>query len=236
MRDNGLSAEQYAVMHKIVTEFLRENAITNLSAIRTEEGVWEKHIRDSLAATEILRKILKNKSHAKILDIGTGGGFPLLPLAIVFAEHVFFGLDSTAKKLAAIERIAKAAEVLNIKLLNGRAEELGHVKNYREQFDVVTARAVAPFPVLLELVSPFVKVGGSFVAYRGPDFDVTDNDLADLLNLKFVQKQEYVLTSGEQRVLWLYQKQAELSKNFPREVGLPKKKPLTVSDFSSKNH
>ncbi len=231
MSESLLSAEDKSVMEQIVAEFLRENAITNLSAIRTPEGVWEKHIGDSLAAQPFLQEYLRKKPSAKILDIGTGGGFPLLPLAAVNPNCAFFGLDSVGKKLAAIERIAHAVAVSNITLLHGRAEEYGRDEKYRERFDVVTARAVAPFPVLVELVSPFVTVGGIFVAYRGPESAGDDIALAAMLNLKFVQKHDYLLTTGEQRSLWIFLKQAKLSARFPRETGIPKRNPLTLADF-----
>ncbi len=226
------SSEQQVLFEKIIEAFLRENAVTNLSAIRTPEGVSEKHIRDSLAAEMFLTGL---DADSKILDIGTGGGFPLLPLAAVFPEYQFFGLDSVGKKLAAIERITQATRIKNVTLLNGRLEEFGRRPEHREQYDIVTARAVAPFSVLVELASPFAKIGGNFLAYRGPDSDADDILLAAKLNLKFVQKVDYSLAEGEQRTLWIFEKTVALSKKFPREVGIPKKKPLTLHFFQKQN-
>lgn len=216
----------------LVPAFLQENAHINLSSIRDEAGVREKHIRDSLVAEPILReKLADNLTDARILDLGTGGGFPLLPLAAVFPQARFFGLDSVAKKLAAVTRIAAVSGIQNVTLVNGRAEELGRDPKYREQFDAVTARAVAKFPVMLEYASPFIKPRGLLICYRGPEESADDLLLASALNLKFREKWEYELSGGEQRTLWIFEKNGMLSKKYPRAVGIPKSKPLSVEDF-----
>lgn len=224
--DTGAIAPAFAEQFDLlVAAFLRENAVINLSSIRDESGVREKHIADSLAAVEFLHA----ENIRSILDLGTGGGFPLLPLAITFPQKTFSGLDSVGKKLAAIERIAAACEIRNIRLLNGRAEAFGRHPQYRETFDAVTARAVAKFPVMLELASPFLKPGGSLICYRGPESDSDDEAVAKLLNLKVVQKVDYQLTTGEKRVLWIFVKQGKISNMYPRAVGVPKQKPLIAT-------
>ena len=226
----ALRTAQAQQIERLVAAFLLENSAINLSAIRDEAGVREKHVADSLAARALLHS-LQLEEGRKALDIGSGSGFPLLPLAIAFAGCKWHGLDSVGKKLAAIERMAGECGISDLVLHHARAEEAGHLPELREQFALVTARAVAPWPVLVELATPFVSVGGYFLAYRGPENDTDDIPLAAKLNLKFVQKQAYTLATGEQRTLWLFCKTALLPKRFPRAVGIPKKQPLALADF-----
>lgn len=132
---------------------------SNLTAVRTPEGVALRHITDSLtAAGEI-------PHGASVADVGTGGGFPALPLAAARADIRVTAIDSTAKKLAAVERMAKEADISNIVTLSGRAEELSR-GGVREAFDVVISRAVAPLPLLCELCLPLCRVGGKFIAMK----------------------------------------------------------------------
>lgn len=156
-----LTPEQEAQFERINELFQDWNGKINLSALRTTEDIYLKHFVDSLLATHHFD--FENK---KVLDLGSGGGFPALPLSIATSAEIT-ALDSVGKKLKAVQDIADRMK-LNVTTLNGRAEELGHDKKYRQQFDIVTARAVAPWPILLELCLPFVKVGGEFIAYQGP--------------------------------------------------------------------
>jgi 16S rRNA (guanine527-N7)-methyltransferase len=221
-----LSAQQNRTLQQIVDLFLIENKKVNLSSLRDEKSVWEKHILDSLAGTEFLPKMSK-----KVLDFGTGGGFPALPLSVVFPRAKIFAMDSVAKKLRAVESIASGAGVHNLKTIWGRGEELARKAEFRESFDVVVSRAAAQFPVLLEIVSPFIVIGGLLISYRGPESNADDILLAEKLNLEFVHKKEYTLSEGEKRTIWVFQKTAHSSSRFPRETGIPKKHPLSLLDF-----
>lgn len=221
----NVSGFQEKQLQKLVTVFLEENTKTNLSALRDEKSVWNKHILDALSASQYL----EGTEPKRILDIGTGGGFPLLPLALCFPQSQFFGMDSVRKKMDAISRMTSALHIHNVDILVGRMEEFGRNPKHREQYDVVTARAVAPFAVTAELASPFLKTGGLFLAYRGPEWSTADEQIASLLNIKCIQKKEYSLPEGEKRILWIFEKRGKTPNRFPREVGTPKKKPLSTN-------
>ena len=162
--------------------------------------------------------------------MGTGGGFPLLPLAICKPESQFFGLDSTRKKLDAIGRMIAALGLPNVEVIAGRAEELGHEPQYREQFDIVLARALAPLNVLLELCSPFAKKGGHVVAWKSMkiDTELKESLLARAnLSCHLVDQHEYELPGDwGKRQLLVFEKTDKTDPKYPRETGIPNKKPL----------
>ncbi|QQS59238.1 16S rRNA (guanine(527)-N(7))-methyltransferase RsmG [Candidatus Peregrinibacteria bacterium] len=219
----NLTDSQKEFLKKLISVFLEENSKINLSSLRDEKAVWNKHIIDSLSSSEFF----ENQPSKRVLDIGTGGGFPFLPLALLFPQHQFFGMDSVRKKIDAISRMIATLHLDNSNLLTGRMEEFGRNQHYREQFDSVTARAVAPFLVTAELATPFVKTGGLFLAYRGPEYDSSDEKIVSQLNIKCIHKKEYSLPEGEKRVLWVFEKTGKTPSRFPREIGVPKKNPLS---------
>ena len=140
---------------------LKTNASMNLTAITDPIDIIVKHYADSLT---ILNYIPES---AKVLDVGCGAGFPSLPLAIFRPDITLTSLDSTTKKIEYIRSTARALEISNITCVSSRAEELAQKSEFREKFDVVTARAVANMQVLSELCIPFAKKGGKFVAMKG---------------------------------------------------------------------
>ncbi len=150
-------------LHRLVTLFLEENAHINLSALRTEEKCWIGNVLDSLPLLE-LPDIVNNAS--TLIDIGTGGGFPLLPLAIAAPQLQCTGLDSIGKKMKAIERIAHAAEINNVRFVTGRAEQVAQERTHRAQYDIVTARAVSSIATLLDYCSGFAKPNGHIVLWK----------------------------------------------------------------------
>ena len=152
-------------LHAMLLRLQEVNSYMNLTAIRDEDGILVKHIADSL---KIAKYIPKN---AKILDVGCGGGFPSLPLAIARPDISVTSLDSTEKKVKYVGETAKLLGISSHTPLYGRAEELAHDPALRESFDIVTARAVASLPVLCELCLPFVKIGGAFVAMKSGDVE-----------------------------------------------------------------
>ncbi len=210
-------------LKELVAAFLIENAKVNLSAFRTEEKCWIGNVLDSLAALDVIG------SAEKILDIGTGGGFPLLPLKIALPQVHFTGIDSTQKKIDAIARIVDALGFIsNLDLLCGRVEDLGH--HDWEDFDIVTARAVAEINVLLEYATPFVKVGGKIILWKSMDIDQELKDSVNAqreLNCRLVDHHVYELPDGfGKRQLLIFEKTKPLDKKYPRGVGVAKKKPL----------
>ena len=148
-------------LNKLIDRMISVNEKMNLTAITNAEDVILKHIADSCTVIKYIPQ------KARLLDVGTGGGFPSLPIAIIRPDVNVYALDSTLKKLKYIEETAKILELDNIKIVPGRAEELCKSVNYRERFDIVTARAVASLNVLTELCVPFVKIGGSFISMKG---------------------------------------------------------------------
>ena len=128
-------------------------------------------------------------------------------LPFVFHNRNFWHGFST-EKMDAISRMTSALHIHNVDILVGRMEEFGRNPKHREQYDVVTARAVAPFAVTAELASPFLKTGGLFLAYRGPEWSTADEQIASLLNIKCIQK-KYSLPEGEKRILWIFEKRGK---------------------------
>ncbi len=154
-----LSEDYEQKLRRLNKVFLEENTKLNLSALRTEELSWIGNVLDSLAILESAL-LSPDSKELKILDMGTGGGFPLLPLALCVPDCTFIGMDATQKKITAVERIIEEMQLPNATVVVGRAEELAHDPEHREQYDIVLSRAVAPINTLIELSSPFAKVNG----------------------------------------------------------------------------
>ena len=145
---------------ELIQVFLEENKKLNLSAYRTEETCWIGNILDSLSFLDILPSLKIVNCKLKILDIGTGGGFPLLPLAICLHDIQCTGIDSTKKKIDAVERIVHAMQLSNVNVIWGRAEE------HKTQYDIVLARAIAPLKKLLPIASSLTKPDGYLVFWK----------------------------------------------------------------------
>lgn len=213
-----------------MTRFLEENGKLNLSALRTPEACWAGNILDSLPILDV-----PEFANAKtMLDVGTGGGFPLLPVAMARPDLAVAGLDATQKKIDAIGRIAADLGLANVRLIGGRAETLGHDDTHREKYDCVTARAVAPLTTLLEITAPFVRPGGIIVLWKSLHIE---EELAQslyartALSTHLVHSDKYTLPGdwGERQLL-VFAKSAALHKRFPRENGLPKNQPLFTKE------
>lgn len=154
-------------LRELVRVFLEVNSKVNLSAFRTEERCWVGNILDSIALLDVpgIRSQL-SIAHCQLLDVGTGGGFPLLPLAITLPDVHVVGVDSTRKKIEAVRRIVRTLQLHNVELIWGRAEEFGQSDVHREHYDVVTIRAVKKIAENLTLAAPFVKPGGMIVLWK----------------------------------------------------------------------
>ncbi len=212
-----------------MTAFLDENTRINLSALRTEDACWHGNILDSLALVDAVDAGLIPAPH-KLIDVGTGGGFPLLPLAIVYPDASCTGLDSIGKKLKAIERIAQAANIPNVTLIAERTEILGKDKKHREVYDTVTARAVAPLNILLEYTAPFARIDGHIVLWKSMTIDeelTAATHSATTLGCSLIHHHTYDL-GGDwgTRQLLIYKKESAIPKEYPRAIGEAKVKPL----------
>ncbi len=154
---------------KYMKRFLEENAKINLISKNEEKFLWEKHVFDSLGAELFFEKYAQDLSNKTLLDIGTGGGFPAVPLAIHYPELKITALDSIRKKLTAIENIAADLEIKNLKIRHERAE------NVKEKYDFITSRAVATLDKISTYALPLLKKGGYFIAYKSRK---TDEEIA----------------------------------------------------------
>jgi 16S rRNA (guanine527-N7)-methyltransferase len=212
-------------MNKLIDIFKDYANRLNLLSTGDRELLAEKHFPDCL---EVL-KYWTPSAPCKIADIGTGGGLPGLVLADKLPDCQFTLIDARQKKIEAIEGIAGEAELGNVTGLSGRFEILAHESEYREQFDVVTARAVAPLPVLLEYAAAFLKVDGQLFAWKGSNYIDEINDAREameILSLELTDEHSYNLPSGEDRVLLVFKKSEPTDDKYPRRDGKPKQSPL----------
>lgn len=184
----------------LIQTFLKKNAQLNLSAIRDEEGVLVKHIQDSLE----VGKVIGFPHGRKVIDVGTGGGFPLLPLAMSNPEVEFVGIDSVRKKILAVNEMIATLGIRNAKVLRGRGEEL---KN--QTFDFVTARAVAYVDKLIPRTQHLLQPGGKWILMK----QKSEEEKAVLLELcgkkqlKLVKEHYYSLFAGDiERVVYVVEK------------------------------
>jgi len=168
----SISETQGEKLIQYMEEILEINKHINLTRITEEDEFIKLHLLDSLT----LLKFIDNNQSLSILDVGTGGGFPGIPLAIMLEDATVTLLDSTKKKLIVVENIAKKLDVNNIKILHGRAEELGQDRKYRESYDIVTSRAVAKLTLLSEYCLPLTKIGGKFLPMKGREYK---NEIAE---------------------------------------------------------
>lgn len=223
----GLQPELEKRLEKLRDVFLAENEHINLSALRTPELCWHGNILDSLAFGNIEGKI---PAFSSLIDIGTGGGFPLLPLALAYPDVRCTGFDSIGKKIAAIGRIAQQVGIPNLTLIAERAEILGQDKKHRESYDIVTSRAVAPLNILLEYASPLCKVGGHVVLWKSMNVDEELKDSAKAqraLHCPLLFAQQYTLEKDfGTRQLLVFRKGNQLAREYPRPIGMAKKEPL----------
>lgn len=215
----GLDTLAYDRFEAYFNRLIETNKVMNLTAITEEKEVVEKHFADSLAALPYLSPT------SKIIDVGTGAGFPGVPLLIACPTLQVTLVDSLQKRLTFLEGLLKELG-LQANIVHGRAEELGQNRLYREQFDFALSRAVANLPVLLELTTPFVKVGGTAIAYKGKAEEeiAAAKSAAFLLHVK-LSSVDLPSSIGE-RCLVLATKTAPTPKPYPRKPGTPSKKPL----------
>lgn len=211
---------------EIYGELLREwNEKINLTAILDDEGVALKHFLDCL----LVGKYAGFKKGERIIDVGTGAGFPGLVLAAAYPETCVTLLDSTGKKLKAVADIAEQMGVTNVQIVHMRAEDAGKKPEFRQQFDYATARAVAELRVLLEYTLPFVKVGGSFLSLKGASaIDEIDGAKASLKALggKIEVINEFSLPGGDKRAIINVKKISHIPPKYPRVSAQIAKKPL----------
>lgn len=207
------------------------NKVMNLTAITEEEDVYTKHFLDSYSIlTSVPRGTLEEKSAAKLIDVGTGAGFPGIPIAIAFPQLQVTLMDSLNKRIRFLEDTIAKCGLTNVSCVHARAEELGRNKEHREKYDYVVSRAVANLSTLNEYCLPFTKVGGSFIAYKG---DKVAEELsagkkaAELLGAKLTREFAFYLPETDyRRTILTFTKKSSTPRKFPRKAGTPAKEPI----------
>lgn len=226
----NLDPEKKELLQNFIQEILAWNQKVNLLSVKDEKELIIKHILDSISVLDYL----DFPENWQVLDIGTGGGFPCMILAILKPKINFTLLDSTTKKINVLKTISQKIGIKNVSFALGRAEELAQNPTYREKFDLVTGRAVAFLPTLLELAIGFIKKDGLFAAYKGPNYEqeIKESKIAgEILKIKLQEKYLYSLPEEMgKRVLLVYRKIGETSKKYPRKTGIPNKKPLGTTN------
>ena len=221
-----LSDQQKFQFERYFELLVEWNEKINLTAITEKEEVYLKHFYDSIAP--ILQGLIENQP-IKLLDIGAGAGFPSLPMKILYPHLDVTIIDSLNKRINFLNLLAKELGLENVHFYHGRAEDFAQDKNFRAQFDIVTARAVARMQILSELTIPFLKVGGQLIALKAAAADEELADAKNALNLLFakpVLNENYKLPNGDGRNITIVDKKKETPNKYPRRAGMPNKKPL----------
>ncbi|HUU97161.1 MAG TPA: 16S rRNA (guanine(527)-N(7))-methyltransferase RsmG [Phycisphaerae bacterium] len=222
-----IDAAAYERLRRFVERLLRENRRLNLLSPRAAAEIWPAHVCDSLALLPLVRP----SQPARLLDLGTGGGLPGVPLACADALLHVTLLDATRKKVEAVRRICSELGFENVATIWGRAETLAHDPTYRESFDLVTARALAPLPALLEYAAGFVRPGGRCHFFKSCQAAAKQREAAraaaDACEMAYDQTITYSLPAGHgERAIVTYIKQGPLRDDLPRSPGRAGRKSL----------
>lgn len=224
--DIEASQSQLEQLFRFYELLIEKNKVMNLTGITDFEEVVEKHFMDSL----IIHKFRDLNQQEKIIDIGTGAGFPGIPLKIVFPNLDIVLMDSLNKRLKFLDEVILDLGLKQISTLHGRAEDLGQKKEYREQFDFCVSRAVANLTTLSELCLPFVKVGGEFISYKSGDVQEEIRESSRAVTILAGSKSRMELFSLPEtdisRSFIFIKKEKSTPKKYPRKAGLPGKEPL----------
>lgn len=220
---SGGQMEQFFKYYELLVEW---NKVMNLTSIVDMEDVVRKHFVDSLTVV----KVFSGKEYKKIIDVGTGAGFPGVPIKIAFPEMNIVLLDSLNKRVQFLNEVIGQLRLNDIRTVHGRAEDFGRESLYREQFDICVSRAVANLSTLSEYCVPFVKLGGYFISYKsgnaGDEIEGARGALK-LLGGKIDRIEEFMIPGSDiQRTLVKIKKVEGTSKKYPRKSGMPGKEPL----------
>ena len=200
----------------------------NLTSIDDDHDFIVKHFLDSLSILPFIKKF-ENIDNINIIDIGTGAGFPAIPLKIILKDINITMLDAVEKKVKFLDVCISTLKLKNTKAFHGRAEDYGHNKEHREKYDIAVARAVASLPVLLEYCLPFVKKDGIFIAMKGKNMEEVSASQRALNELggKIEEIEEITLPSSDNvRNIIIVKKFRQTPPNYPRKAGKPSKMPL----------
>ena len=219
---------QEQLFQQVYREVLEGNRVQNLTRITSPQDFWEKHLWDSLSGIVGLSERLTHK--LEVIDVGTGAGFPGIPLAIAFPHWNITLLDSTRKKISFVNNLIAKLELDNATGIIARAEELGRISGDRASYDLALVRAVSKPSVCAEYSLPFVKKGGLAVLYRGHWSDEDTDNLAAAVaqlgsKIELIHPWKTPFSNGIRHCIYLC-KHSATPKKFPRAVGVPEKEPL----------
>lgn len=224
----SLSDLQVRQFFDFMNMLIEKNKVMNLTAIDEPSEIITRHFIDSCMPVMIYGK--EKFEGLQVIDVGTGAGFPGLPLAIVLPETKFVLTDTLGKRVKFIDEVVKKCQIGNVKTIKARAEDLARDKMFREEFDICFSRGVAKLSVLTEYSLPFVKVNGKMLSFKLNDCDVElkqSEQALTILGGMFHVKQPYTLLSDEpQRCIVEIEKVKPTPKQYPRKAGTPSKSPL----------
>lgn len=230
--DITVSDEQLAQFAQYFEMLVTNNRKFNLTAITAEGAVYEKHFFDSILPAFVTPELRTEPLH--VCDVGAGAGFPSLPLKILFPQLHVTIVDSLNKRINFLNELVATLGLSDVKCYHARAEEVGKNPEFREQFDVVCARAVASLNVLAEFCLPLVKVGGHFLALKAAKTQVELQMAAFALNelggTVVADEQLTLPASGEERHIVVIAKAKATPAKYPRKPGMPLKRPLVAKN------
>ena len=223
-----LSEYQCECLFDYMNLLIEKNKVMNLTAITDPKEIILRHFVDSSILLKIYGKNFFN--YKKIVDVGTGAGFPGLPLAILCSKGNFVLTDTLGKRINFLQEVIGQLKILNVKLIKARTEDFAHDNYFRESFDYCLSRGVAKISVLSEYSLPLLKIGGKMLAYKLNDCDEELNEGMVAINTlggKFHVKHSYDLILGEpKRCILEIDKTLTTLKRYPRKAGIPSKEPL----------
>jgi 16S rRNA (guanine527-N7)-methyltransferase len=221
-----LSRTQLSALSLYERELIDWNTRFNLTAIRDPQEIHIKHFLDSLTCLVALRE----SSLGRLIDIGTGAGFPGIPLKIIYPKMQLTLVESVGKKAEFCRHVVKILDLQGVEVVQERAEALGQDPTYREQYDWAVARAVAILPVLAEYLLPLVRVGGSMLAMKGESGPVEAHNAEHSVRVLGGHLRQLLPVTlpgvAEERYLVVIDKVAATPIGYPRKVGVPAKRPL----------
>ena len=221
-----LSGRQVVALFAFENELLAWNQKFNLTAIRDSEGIRIKHFLDSFSCV----LAWKENPPMRLIDVGTGAGFPGIPLKILYPSMQLTLVESVGKKASFCRHAVGVLKLDRVEVITGRAEELGQLPAQRESYDWAVARAVAALPVLAEYLLPLVRVGGKMLAQKGHSGPVEAHNAEPALKLLGGQIRQLISVTlpgvAEERYLVVVDKIAATPPQYPRKPGIPAKKPL----------